>query len=245
MTNAVTWHASDDAQGMETMDFVASRDGKRNVTGALWLPDEVRAETPLVVFGHGASDDRYQPPIPGLAQRFVTEMGCPVLSMDGPVHGLRRVEPGGRVALRTEMMRPTATAEMTEEWHFAIDLALNHDAIGSRPLAYFGLSMGSAFGIPMLAERDDVLVSTIGLLGTTGPFDDQRELLVDAAGRITHPVLFLMQLEDELFDRTGYLELFDAIGSADKRIHANPGPHAHMTQEELRFSFDFMKRHMR
>ena len=32
-----------------------------------------------------------------------------------------------------------------------------------------------------------------------------------------------MQFEDELFPRDGYLQLFDALGSTDKRLHAHPG----------------------
>lgn len=236
---------ADDTRGMATLDFVASREGRRDVTGALWLPANFADDAlPLVVFGHGGSGDRYQNPIPQLAQRFVNELGCPALAMDGPVHGLRRVEPGGRVAFNKERQSPTATADFLEEWHFVIDLAFSHESIGPRPVAYFGLSMGSAFGIPMIAERDDVMVSTIGLLGTSGPFDDLRPLLLASAAKITHPVLYLMQLEDELFGRHGYLELFDALASDDKRLHANPGLHPHVPQEEILFAFEFMKNHI-
>lgn len=230
---------------METVDFVASREGRRDVTGAVWLPPQLAApELPMIVFGHGASGDRYQNPIPQLAQRFVNELGCPALSLDGPVHGLRRVEPGGRAALAVERQREGSTAEFLEEWHFAIDLAFDHERIGRRRLAYFGLSMGSGFGMPMIAERDDVLVSTIGLVGVTGPFEDLRSRLLEAAAKITHPVLFLMQLEDELFPRDGYFELFDALASDNKRLHANPGLHPHVPQEEILFTFQFMKDHI-
>ncbi|MEM7365948.1 MAG: hypothetical protein AAF525_18170, partial [Pseudomonadota bacterium] len=65
-----------------------------------------------------------------------------------------------------------------------------------------------------------------------------------AAANITCPVLFLMQLEDELFDRQGYLDLFDALTSDDKRLHANPGLHPEVPTEEINFSFDFMLAHL-
>lgn len=104
--------------------------------------------------------------------------------------------------------------------------------------------MGSAFGIPMIATRDDVVVSTLGLLGVEGPFAEYAPLLLDSASKITHPVLYLMQLEDELFGRDGYLELFDAIASDDKRLHANPGLHPSVPQEEILFTFEFMKNHI-
>ena len=35
-----------------------------------------------------------------------------------------------------------------------------------------------------------------------------------------------MQWDDELFERDGVLALFEALGPADKRLHANPGGHA-------------------
>ena len=50
-----------------------------------------------------------------------------------------------------------------------------------------------------------------------------------------------MQLEDELFPRDGYLELFDAIVSEDKRLHANPGLHPEVPAEEVDFVVDFLR----
>jgi len=244
MSDSVSWIESHDTKGMATLDFVAQRTAKRNVTGAVWIPDDPNPDVPLMLFGHGASGDRYQTPIPELAQRFVEDLRCPVLSLDGPVHGLRAVEPGGRQALFAELRRAEAVADMVEEWHFGVELAFSRDDIGPRSLSYFGLSMGSVFGIPLLAERDDVIVSTIGLIGTTGATSNLREKLMEAASKLTHPVFCIMQLEDELFPRDGYLELFDSIGSEDKRLHANPGLHPEVPLEELLFSFEFMKGHI-
>jgi len=244
MTSNITWISSDDTQGAATLDFVAERDGKRNVTGALWLPEAPRQDMPLVLFGHGASGDRYQPPIPELAQRFVKDLRCPVLSLDGPVHGLREVAPGASEAMLIERNRPEAVVDMVDDWHVGIDTAFGREEIGQRQLAYFGLSMGSTFGIPMLAERDDMIVSTLGLMGTTGPLSHRRDTFLDAASRITHLVVYMMQLEAEFLPRDGYLELFDAIASDDKRLHANPGLHSEMPPEELLFAFEFMKSHI-
>ena len=50
----------------------------------------------------------------------------------------------------------------------------------------------------------------------------------------------LFSFEDELFDRQGYLTLFDAIGSTDKRIHANPGLHPEIPSEEVDAAFEFL-----
>ena len=45
------------------------------------------------------------------------------------------------------------------------------------------------------------------------------------APRVTVPLLFHVQWDDELFSRSGQLELFDLLGSPDKRLIAFPGPH--------------------
>ena len=215
----------------------------RPVTGALWLPDEHNAGTPLILCGHGASGDRYQAPIPYLARRF-RSVGAATLALDGPVHGLRQVGPGGRTALAEAFKRPELTDEMVADW--LLSLAAVREAVGfaENPLAYFGLSMGTIFGIPTLAvaaENDiSFRASVLGLAGTSGAVGFLGERLAKDAAAVTHPVLFLMQLEDELFDRQGYLALFDAIASPDKRLHANPGLHPEIPSEEVDAAFSFL-----
>jgi len=56
--------------------------------------------------------------------------------------------------------------------------------------------------------------------------------------------MHLMQLEDELFPREGYLKVFDTFPSTDKRIHANPGVHPEIPAEEIDFAFDFLTKHI-
>ena len=229
-------------------DYTGARDFRlqtpeREVTGALWLPEAHDANTPLILCGHGASGDRYQAPIPHLAKRF-RAIGAGTLALDGPVHGLRQVGPGGREALSQAFTRPELTDEMVSDWLLALAAVRESIDLSENPLAYFGLSMGTIFGIPVLAAAaaQDIQfrASVLGLAGTSGAVGFLGERLAKDAAAISHPVLFLMQLEDELFDRQGYLALFDAIGSSDKRLHANPGLHPEIPSEEVDASFDFL-----
>ena len=242
MTN---WQDAADTNGRKTQEFRLATSRGRDVTGALWLPtqplDDALAPH-LICFGHGASGDRYQPPITQMAGRFV-DRGFPVLSIDGPVHGLRQQGAGGRAAFGPELTRPQCIPEMTDDWHIAIEAAQSHEQVGTTPLAYFGLSMGSIFGVPLVGARDDFTVATLGLLGISDRFPNGGEVM-SAAARINCPVLFLMQLEDELFDRNSYLDLFDALATDDKRIHANPGLHPEVPAEEINDAFDFMCHHL-
>ena len=237
----VHWQRATDPRGQVTHEFRLQRAGGRSVTGALWLPAQPQPGRPLVLCGHGASGNRYQAPIASLAQRFTQEAGCALLSLDGPVHGLRQVGAGGREAFFPEIQRPGSIDDMVADWAAAIDAARAVPGVGGARLAYFGLSMGSIYGIPLLASRNDVEVATLGLLGSQGAAAHLGQRLLADAARIHCPVLFLMQLEDELFGRDGCLALFDAFGSADKRLHANPGLHPAVPQEEIDFAFSFLR----
>ena len=242
-----SWTDAVDPGGYSTEEFSFERDDQRLVTGALWRPDEPVYTETLMAFGHGASGDRYQLPIPYLAHRFA-RAGITAVSMDGPVHGLRQIGPGGRDALGEEMRRESFVDDMVDDWDAAIELVQSHMEMEIDRFGYFGLSMGSIFGIPMLAGRARsekvTTAATLGLLGTTGAVARMRDRLMADAALIRCPTFFIMQLEDELFPRDGYLELFDAFDSKDKRLHANPGLHPEVTQEEIDFTLQFMLSHL-
>jgi alpha-beta hydrolase superfamily lysophospholipase len=199
----------------------------------------------LVLCGHGASGDRYQAPIPYLARGFV-QAGIAVLAIDGPVHGLRQVGPGGREAFFEEIKRSDAVDDMVLDWQTAVSSLAQDNGLGGGPLGYFGLSMGTLFGVPLLASLArspgaDVRAAVIGLCGTTGAGKNLGERLQQDASDISIPLTFLMQMEDELFPRDGYLELFDSLASDDKRLHANPGLHPEVPAEEVDFSREFLR----
>jgi pimeloyl-ACP methyl ester carboxylesterase len=232
----VEWSAAVDSNGMQTREF--SLQGDRLITGALWLAKEPVAGRALICFGHGASGTRYQEPISNLAGDF-TRAGYSCLSIDGPVHGLRKIGDGARGAFFPEFQRESSVFDMVSDWSSAIEASKALKEIGACDLAYFGWSMGSIFGIPLVASRQDFKVAAFGLVGVSEGFPHGNEIL-DAAAKIRCPVLFQMQLEDELFDRAGYLKVFDAFASRDKRIHANPGLHPEVPDEEVGITFGFM-----
>lgn len=96
---------------------------------------------------------------------------------------------------------------------------------------------------PLVAVEPRLEAAVLGLMGISGP-DHYQSLIRAAAARIHCPVLFVMQLEDELFARDACLALFDAIASDNKRLHANPGLHPAVPVEELDASFSFLVSHL-
>ncbi len=133
---------------------------------------------------------------------------------------------------------------MVRDWRIAYETITVEYKFKPNRLGYFGLSMGTMFGIPLLASNLNFDTAVIGLCGSSGAASLIRERLLEDAAKIAHPVFFIMQLEDELFDREGYLALFDAIKTKDKRLHANPGLHPEVPAEEIDFSIDFLNQHL-
>ena len=77
------------------------------------------------------------------------------------------------------------------------------------------------------------------MLGLTG-----SDWLTGIAARITIPVEFVLQWDDEGHPRDSVMKLFDALGSAEKTLHANPGPHRGVPSFEIDSSIRFFTRHL-
>jgi len=58
------------------------------------------------------------------------------------------------------------------------------------------------------------------------------------------PVLFTMQWDDERFERSGQLALFDLFGAKDKRLHAYPGQHVDNSPEAFTSQAAFFKTYL-
>jgi len=68
--------------------------------------------------------------------------------------------------------------------------------------------------------------------------------LTGIAARITIPVEFVLQWDDEGNPRDSVMKVFDALGSAEKTLHANPGSHYRVPSFEIDSSIRFFARHL-
>jgi dienelactone hydrolase len=216
----------------------------RLVPGLAWEPEAPGAARPLALIGHGGSNHKGSDYVRTLARRLARQHGIASAAIDGPVHGDRSsvdVDDADlvRAAFRKDWERPEVTDEMVADWRAALDAMLGADGIATGPVGYWGLSMGTIFGLPLVAAEPRIEVAALGAMGVTGP--SAKRLERDAA-RVRCPVLFLVQWDDELVPRESALALFDALGAKDKRLHAHPGPHAGIPAEEFLASQDFLAR---
>jgi dienelactone hydrolase len=219
---------------------------KRTVPGLLWTPEGATGPRPLVLIGHGAALHKRVAYVLYLARHLVRRHGFAAAAIDGPIHGDRRrdrgVDPMRVFAeFAVEWSRPTTIDEMVADWQGTLDALRKCDDIGEGPVGYWGVSMGSIYGLPFVAADLRVDAAVLGLLGLAGP---TRARLEADARTLTCPVLFLQQWNDEFFARQTVLDLFDAIGSSDKRLHVQPGAHAAVPPEELEHSVAFLVKHL-
>ncbi len=236
------WLKEFEESGVIHREFILDRDG-RPVPGTLWHSESSRPGGPLICFGHGASGDCYQVPIPRLAREFAGDLGFFALAIDGPVHGRRRMGDGAMEATLEEWERIGCVEDMVADWKFAIDTVQALPEVGTGDLGYWGISMGTIFGLPLVATEQRIKAAVLGLMGIRGP-EHYQGTVNELAPRIQCPLSYLLQLEDELVPRAQGLQMFDAIGSKNKRLHANPGLHDEVPMEELLFSKAFLIEHL-
>jgi dienelactone hydrolase len=236
------------ARGVSERRFDARRAG-RVIPGVLWMPeDPPAAPPPLVLMGHGGSAHKRQDYIVGLGRRLVRHHGLAAVAIDGPVHGDRRADAGADIeAVNKDFWRtwrddPAMTDEMVADWRAVLDALQEPGRLGAGPVGWWGLSMGTILGLPVVAAEARVSVAVLGLMGLTGP---TRDRLRDDAAAVRCPVLFLVQWDDELFERQRAFDLFSALGTDDKRLHANPGGHVQVPFDEFRATEEFLVSHLR
>ncbi|MBA2965672.1 MULTISPECIES: hypothetical protein [Ramlibacter] len=222
--------------GVRCRVFSPAADGGRP-TAALYEPAGAApaADAPLLLVQHGGSSVKEGQDIWDAAGAFAGRLGWRVVALDGPVHGARLAAgtPADGPANRARFFHawehdPGHVAQHVACWRGLVDeLAA---AWPAAPLRWFGVSMGTAYGLPLLAVEPRIGRAVLGMWGTS--FVNSARLLDDAA-RVRCPVLFQQKWDDELFTREGQLALFDALGTPDKRLHAYPGGHVRIVGEQL------------
>lgn len=209
----------------QTHRLDAELPGRRSgIPTTLWTPigGPVRG---LILVGHGGQGHRDDERMRGTVEMLAAHQ-CASLLIDGPVHGERRSDGGrARQVVQAEWRRywhsdPEISA-MVADWDLALAWALAR--IGDVPVGYHGLSMGTLYGLPLLARTERIVAAVLGMWGPDNLTGSR--LMADAVG-VQQPLWFYQRWDDQLFDRQGQLDLFDSLGAASKHLVAEPGQHA-------------------
>jgi pimeloyl-ACP methyl ester carboxylesterase len=223
-----------------------------DVPALLWLPERPQRRRPLVLLGHGGGMHKESPLIDRLGSWLAGGHGIACLAIDLPFHGDRT--PADEIGLSALERRHLlgldgwrernagATGQAVADWRAAMDGAQDCDRMPHGPIGYFGVSMGTRFGVPLIAAEPRISVAVLGLFGV--PAADTESAFARAARQVTIPLLFLQQWDDELFPRDDGLTLFDLLGSPDKTLHAHPGGHLGIPRTEFGQAVQFLRRHL-
>lgn len=242
-------------QGVTERRFDIEVAGQR-VPGIVWTPTGAKGPRPLLLQGHGGIQHKRVENILAQARRMVRRHGWAVAALDAPGHGDRvskeeaerareRVMKAARKrgALNDDQRRAMAQAArgVVQEWKTTLDALQQLDEIGAdQPVAYWGVSMGTRYGVPLIASEPRIKAAVLGLFGI-GPDPDEFS---EQASRIEIPLLFLFQYGDELMTPQAGLSLFETFGSKIKTMHINPGGHVQVPLFERDEYEAFYMRHI-
>ncbi len=237
------------------------------IPGVLWTPEGAAGPRPLILLGHGGGQHKKTQGIVACARRFVTECGFAAMAVDVPGHGDRpedqrysqiAAENQARVAAGAELypliaaFQALVARQTVPEWRAVLDAVQQPGHVGAGPVGYWGVSLGCGLGVPFVAAEPRVRAAVLGLGGVPTPASGASAPGASAPGagagaaaaRITVPVEFLVQWDDERVPRASGLALFDALASAEKTLHANPGKHGEVPAFELDSTLRFFARHL-
>lgn len=222
---------------MDETEFTITANGE-DVRGVLWSP-EGAVRRPLILAGHGLGMHKRVPYPVTLAADLVARGFC-VAGIDAPEQGSRR--------------RSDDRASIMEAWrehwstHGASRIAVEHAAmidvlaewpeVDATRVGYWGLSLGTQYGIGVLASEPRIQAAVLGLFSLADP----GRLMRRYAPRVGCPVFFILQNDDEIHAAERVRALFDLLTPPENELHASPGGHTEVPMAVFEAGYDFLER---
>lgn len=182
---------------------------------------------PLTLLQHGGPLHKNHERTRWLANAIVEGTGSAVLLIDGPIHGQRRSDQPELMEMlgifKQFWQESGGFDSYVVDWRMALDAVLDQGWADADRVAWFGVSMGTAYGIPFCVAEDRIRAAAMGMWGLDW---GQEDRLLRDAKKMQVPVLFQIKEGDEIFSTEGQRALFDALGSPNKCLHTFPGGHS-------------------
>jgi len=223
------------------------------IPGILWTPGSASASAPvpLILLGHPGGLRRMRPRLAARARHSAAE-GFASATIELPGGGDRpplAVAQQARAELRRALEAGEPVADevvdrlvlplverAVPEWQATLDALLSLPGIGG-PVGYSGGVISIGVRLAAVEPR----IAAAGLFA--GSFVPRA--ILEEARRVTIPLHVLLQWDDEGNDRQMALDLFDALGSEEKTLHANMGGHTGVPWFAGEDAARFFARHLR
>ena len=222
------------------------------IPGILWTPEPAGepSPAPLIVLGHPGGLDRMYPRLAARARQSVAA-GFAAATLELPGSGDRPRSVATDEA-RAELHRVLAAGERVDdglvdrlvlplvdaavpECRGALDALLALPEVAG-PAGYAGGVTAIGLRLALIEPR---IAAAVLFAGSYVP-----RSMIEQARQITVPLLVLLQWDDEGNDRQQALDLFDALGSREKTLHANTGGHTGVPDFEGDSGTSFFRRHL-
>lgn len=231
--------------GMVSREFVV-RAGGRVVPAVLWTPAGPALHRPIVLMGHGGSQHKTAPAMVELAARLVRNHGFAAAAIDGPIQGARRGDGLSGIEVQAEFRamweKDHRIDAMVADWRATLDALAVLDDVNQDAIGWYGVSMGTAYGLPLAAVDERIKVALLGMWGTS--FVNSERLAQDAP-QVRCPLLFQQKWDDQFFTREGQFDLFDRLGAREKWLKVYPGAHVAVAGEQLDDGENFLARRLK
>lgn len=212
----------------------------RDVYGVVWYSRSSIGMRPLLLVGHEEGGQKNSEPMINLVRLMVGKYGFVVAIIDGPIHGERRFGIDNEQFMQMEFAQLWQEGDsidpMVLDWQLTLNALCELPEVDARYIGYYGLSMGTAYGIPLVAKDFRISAAVFGMWGTGVPLSNR--LLKDAS-RINCPVLYQIQEIDQHFTTEQQQELFNAMRSNQKELKIFSSNRLEPNSEQLEVTATF------
>jgi len=220
------------------------------IPGILWTSGSASAPAPLILLGHPGGLRRMYPRLVARARQSVAE-GFAAATIELPGSGDRPCSAVAEQA-RADLRRALEAGEPVDdeivdrlilplvdtavpEWQATLDALLALPGICG-PVGYAGGVISIGIRLAVVEPR---ITAAVLFAGSFVP-----RTIVEEARQVTIPLHVLLQWDDEGNDRQAALDLFDALGSTEKSLHANMGGHTGVPRHAGEDGNRFLARHL-
>jgi dienelactone hydrolase len=220
------------------------------IPGILWTPGSASAPAPLILLGHPGGLSKMYPRLVARAQHCAAQ-GFAAATIELPSSGDRPRSAAADEA-RADLRRALGAGEPVDEivdrlvlplveaavpeWRAVLDALLSLPEIGG-PVGFAGGVIAISIRLAVVEPRIEAAILFAGSFVPRAMFEEARQ--------VTIPLQVLLQWDDEGNDRQMALDLFDALGTKEKTLHANMGGHTGVPQFEGEAGDRFFARHLR